>query len=418
MKATMSFAMVVGLGLMLVSPAVAAYDPGKVQGGGCYAELFEAPTSTVGGYEYVIDFYSDGGGSQDYAFWGFDNAQVANTWSAFGKTLPRHFWTFMASYDQSQSQLQAPSVGGLYTFTPDGGTQVWGGDDSWTLSAYDWAMTNPWHLPSEYSGSWGAWNGLIGPEGEHYVEAGGPYWEPAWTWAEKNKLTDTFDTGVTYDSVQGGQGTCSEDMMYVKNISAVWGHGEGLMWTMRIVTPEVLVEGDLTWSMPSYGAGHLDGGLYDVLWVENEVTGDFDGDGDVDDDDIDILCANMGSLDLATYDLDGSGVVDEDDMIFHVETLVEYDTDGNGTPDGVGTYRGDFNLDGVVNATDLQIMKGNFGSSGVGFAAGNANCDTVVNATDLQILKGTFGSAASAVPEPLTIGLLAVGGAALLRRRK
>jgi len=405
---------IVGLALMLASPALAAYDAGKIQGGGCYAELFQAPALVAGGYEYIVDFYSNGGGSQDYAFWGFDNAQVDNQWNAYGKTLPRHFWTFMASYDQYQTQLQAPSVGGLYTFTPDGGTQVFGGDDSWTLSAYDWAMTNPWHLPSEYAGSWGTWSGPIGPEGEHYVEAGGDYWEPAWLWAEKNKLTDTFDLGETYDSVQGGQGTCSEDMMYVKNISAVWGHGEGLMWTMRIVTPEVLVEGDLTWSMPSYGAGHLDGGLYDVLWVENEVTGDFDGDGDVDADDIDILCANMGG-DLDPYDLDGNGVVDEDDMIFHIENLVEWD---NGVTNGAGTVVGDFNLDGVVNATDLQIMKGSFGSSGVGYADGNANCDTVVNATDLQILKGNFGESASAVPEPLTIGLLAVSGAALLRRKK
>ena len=146
------------------------------------------------------------------------------------------------------------------------------------------------------------------------------------------------------------------------------------------------------------------------------VEGDFDGDGDVDADDIDILCANMGG-DLDPYDVDSSGVVDEDDMIFHVENLVEYDTDQDGTADGAGTYRGDFNLDGVVNATDLQIMKGSFGSSGVGYASGNANCDTVVNATDLQILKGAFGSSASGVPEPLTVGLLALGGAALLRRR-
>ena len=144
------------------------------------------------------------------------------------------------------------------------------------------------------------------------------------------------------------------------------------------------------------------------------VLGDFDGDGDVDADDVDILCANMGG-DLDPYDLNSDGVVDEDDMIFHVETLVEWD---NGVTNGVGTYQGDFNLDGVVNATDLQIMQGSFGSSGVGFAAGNANCDTVVNATDLQILQGVFGSAAAAVPEPLTVGLLAVGGMAVLRRQK
>ena len=179
MKIRISCAAVVGLVLLLASPAMAAYDAGKIQDGGCYAELFQAPTAVGGGYEYIIDFYSnDGGGSQDYAFWGFDNAQIVNKWNAFGKDLPRHFWTFMASYDESQAQLQAPSVGGLYTFSPDGGTQVFGGDDSWTLSSYDWAMGNPWHLPSDYSGGWGAWNGLIGPEGEHYEEAGGPYWEP------------------------------------------------------------------------------------------------------------------------------------------------------------------------------------------------------------------------------------------------
>ena len=63
-------------------------------------------------------------------------------------------------------------------------------------------------------------------------------------------------------------------------------------------------------------------------------------------------------------------------------------------------------------------MNGNFGAL-TGFAGGNANCDTTVNGTDLSILAGVFGNVATAaVPEPLTMSLLAVSGLALLRRRK
>jgi len=187
---------------------------------------------------------------------------------------------------------------------------------------------------------------------------------------------------------------------------------DGLLLTTRVVHPNA--PGTINWDVWTY-YGNNSGTI--VGPGDGGVEGDFDDDGDVDADDIDILCANMGG-DLDPYDVDGDGDVDEDDMIYHVENLVEYDTDGDGTPEGNGTYVGDFNLDGVVNATDLQVMKGTFGTSGVDYAGGNANCDVVVNATDLQILKDSFGSAAGAVPEPLTMGLLGLSGLALLRRRK
>ena len=143
--------------------------------------------------------------------------------------------------------------------------------------------------------------------------------------------------------------------------------------------------------------------------------GDFDEDGDVDADDVDLLCANIGG-DLA-YDMDGDLDVDEDDMVFHVENYLEYDTDGDDVPDGNGTFRGDFNADGAVNGTDLSLMNGSFGGP-AGFAGGNANCDATVNGTDLSILAGVFGDVVTAtIPEPMAVGLLSLGGIALLRKR-
>ena len=144
---------------------------------------------------------------------------------------------------------------------------------------------------------------------------------------------------------------------------------------------------------------------------------DFDDDGDVDSDDIDILCDNMGG-DPATYDTNGDRDVDEDDLIYMVENLVEWSRPGGFS--GVGTERGDFNLDGFVNATDLAIMKQYFGNTGIGWAGGNANCDDIINATDLAILKESFGFEATtvAVPEPVSLSLLGAGAVLLLRRRR
>ncbi|HDZ20623.1 hypothetical protein LCGC14_0692510 [marine sediment metagenome] len=138
---------------------------------------------------------------------------------------------------------------------------------------------------------------------------------------------------------------------------------------------------------------------------------DFDGDADMDADDIDLLCANLDSAD-PQFDLDGDGDADEDDLILMIETLAEWHNTASGDS-GLGTARGDFNLDGLVDGTDLALMKTGFGQTGLGHAGGNANCDALVDATDLAILKANFGSIAlttgDPIPEPMTAILLAVG---------
>ena len=80
------------------------------------------------------------------------------------------------------------------------------------------------------------------------------------------------------------------------------------------------------------------------------------------------------------------------------------------------TLRGDANLDGVVSADDYSSIQAHFGNSGTtgGALLGDANWDGVVAADDFATVQARFGNH---LPEPATLGLLLLGGLAMLRRR-
>ncbi|XAM01126.1 PEP-CTERM sorting domain-containing protein [Phycisphaeraceae bacterium D3-23] len=81
----------------------------------------------------------------------------------------------------------------------------------------------------------------------------------------------------------------------------------------------------------------------------------------------------------------------------------------------------DLNGDGFVGAADLDILLANWGSTTGTTATGDANGDGVTNQLDLDIVDANWGEGtppSSVIPEPGSLAVLAVGGLALLRRRR
>jgi fibronectin-binding autotransporter adhesin len=85
----------------------------------------------------------------------------------------------------------------------------------------------------------------------------------------------------------------------------------------------------------------------------------------------------------------------------------------------MATYPGDFNLDGVADAQDMDIMVAHLGRHGT-WSSGDANYDGLVDLLDWNLWKASLGlpplesPGAVAVPEPGTLLMLALGLVSLL----
>ncbi len=115
----------------------------------------------------------------------------------------------------------------------------------------------------------------------------------------------------------------------------------------------------------------------------------------------------------------------------------------SGTIEIMYTLLGDANLDGVVSGDDFSILAANLGKSVSGWDAADFNYDGVVNGDDFAALVDNLGKQANGanvvlpasdlaaidafaatnglmadVPEPAALGLIVLGGAAILCRRR
>ena len=190
------------------------------------------------------------------------------------------------------------------------------------------------------------------------------------------------------------------------------------------------------------------GGSVKSLTINNGA-GYIWGYGDGEKHAIDITAGNLALNNtwvLKLVDLGDDPLISEQHDLFTYSgtcTLGSYAVDANDAPDwdisglsivddlagrvyitgtGLTAMIGDADDNGVVNAADYIILKTNIGqATGATTADGDFDGDGDVDWNDLQLLQAHYGETSGAggtIPEPATLGLLAIGAVAVLRRRR
>ncbi len=153
-----------------------------------------------------------------------------------------------------------------------------------------------------------------------------------------------------------------------------------------------------------------------VAQIEFGVPCDFDGDNLCGASDLDLLLRNgRQQQTLEPYDLNNDRTVDDND------NQLWYSWASKLT--GLELGPGDTNLDGIVNAIDLNNLGSNWQrSDALSIADGDLDGDGLVSATDLNEIGSNWlrGAplAGSAVPEPSSAALLIIAAMACAFRRR